>query len=54
VPDVAFLLAHRKELLGGPVSAWLQRLLRGPSEDWSVGERELFAAMTARQNACPF
>jgi AhpD family alkylhydroperoxidase len=27
--------------------------LRGPS-DWSVGERELFAAATSQANACSF
>jgi hypothetical protein len=27
--------------------------MRGPSE-WTVGERELFAAFTSRLNQCPF
>ena len=28
-------------------------LMRGPSE-WTVGERELFAAFVSRVNQCPF
>ena len=32
---------------------WTQAAMRGES-NWSVGERELFAAMTAKWNQCPF
>ena len=52
-PDVVRTLRFRPELFGGKFSALVQRLLRGPSE-WSVGERELFAAYTSRLNACHF
>ena len=31
----------------------LQDVMRGPS-DWSVAERELFAAFVSAQNQCPF
>ena len=54
IPDIAFALEHRKALWGQHVNRWLQRVLRGPSDDWSVGERELFAALTAERHRCPF
>jgi len=53
VPDVVRMLFYRPELFGRPFSAWLQQVMRGPS-DWSVGERELFAAFVSRRNNCPF
>ena len=53
VPDVVKTLMYRPELWGGPMSAWTQAVMRGPSE-WSVGERELFAAFTSRMNQCVF
>jgi len=53
VPDVVRTLFYRPELFGRPFSAWLQQVMRGPS-DWSVGERELFAAFVSRRNNCPF
>jgi uncharacterized peroxidase-related enzyme len=53
VPDVIRTLMYRPEYFGKPYSAWLHEVMRGPSE-WSVGERELFAAFTSRQNQCRF
>ena len=53
VPDIARTMAYRPELFGRPMGAWLQRVMRGPSE-WSVGERELFAAFVSKTNRCPF
>ena len=52
-PDVLRTLFYRPELFGTPFSAWTQEALRGPS-DWSVAERELFAAFVSVQNRCPF
>jgi hypothetical protein len=52
-PDVLKTLFYRPELFGAPFSAACHAVLRGPSE-WSVGERELFAAFTSAQNQCPF
>ena len=46
-------LHYRPELFGRPFSEALQDVMRGPS-DWSVGERELFAAFVSAQNQCPF
>jgi hypothetical protein len=51
--DVVRTMSYRPELFGRPFSAALQRVMRGPS-DWSVGERELFAAFVSCRNQCPF
>jgi len=53
VSDVVCMLGHRPELFGRPFSEALQQVMRGPSE-WSVAERELFAAFVSAQNQCPF
>jgi hypothetical protein len=46
-------LYYRPEFYGAAYSTLLQDIMRGPSE-WSVGERELFAAFTSKLNQCPF
>ena len=51
--SVATMLQHRPELFGAPFSEALQDVMRGPS-DWSVAERELFAAFVSSLNQCPF
>jgi hypothetical protein len=53
VSDVRMMLTYRSELFGRLFSEALQDVMRGPSE-WSVGERELFAAFVSAQNQCPF
>jgi hypothetical protein len=53
VPDVVKTLMHRPALFGKAMSTAFQEVMRGPSE-WSVGERELFAAFVSRQNQCVF
>jgi hypothetical protein len=53
VSDVVRMLSYRPELFGRPFSEALQDVMRGPS-DWSVAERELFAAFVSAQNQCPF
>ncbi len=52
-PDVVKTIFYRPEYFGRPYSNLVHELLRGPSE-WSVGERELFAAFTSHLNACRF
>ena len=51
--EVATMLGYRPELFGQPFSDALQDVMRGPS-DWSVAERELFAAFVSSLNQCPF
>ncbi len=53
VPDVSRVLAYRSEMFGAAFSMCLEDVMRGLS-DWSVGERELFAAFVSRKNQCPF
>jgi len=52
-PDVIKALMYRPEYFGRPFSKLLQAVMRG-SSDWSVGERELFAAFTSSELACEF
>jgi hypothetical protein len=51
--DVAKTFMYRPEFFGKPFCNLGHILLRGPS-DWSVGERELFGAFTAKLNQCEF
>jgi hypothetical protein len=51
--DVVKLLHYRPELFGRPFSDAVDVALRGKS-DWTVGERELFAAFVSSLNQCPF
>jgi hypothetical protein len=53
VPDIVRTLWYRPSSFGKPISAWTQAVMRGDS-DWSVGERELFAAFTSHLNKCRF
>ena len=52
-PDVLKTLHYRPELFGRPYSDTLDLAMNGPS-DWSVGERELFAAFVSSVSQCPF
>ena len=53
IPDVVKMLMYRPEYFGRYFSNLVHESLRGPSE-WSVGERELFAAYTSKLNQCVF
>jgi hypothetical protein len=53
VPGVVRTLKYRGEFFGDQWSKLAQQVLRGPSE-WTVGERELFAAFVSKVNACDF
>ncbi len=51
--DVVKLFMYRPAYFGKPFCSLGHDVLRGPS-DWSVGERELFGAFTAKLNRCVF
>ena len=53
VVDIVRTLQYRPELFGRHFSDCCQEALRGSSE-WSVGERELFAAFVSKTNRCEF
>ena len=53
VPDVLRIVLHRSEFFGQPYYIWTQSIMRGPSE-WSIGQRELFAAFTSYLNKCQY
>jgi uncharacterized peroxidase-related enzyme len=53
LPDAARVAFYHKDFFGRPMGAWTQAAMRGPSA-WSVGERELMAAMIAKWNSCSF
>ncbi|MGH8328279.1 MAG: carboxymuconolactone decarboxylase family protein [Steroidobacteraceae bacterium] len=53
LPDAARVAFFHKDFAGTSIGAWTQAVMRGPSE-WTVGERELMAAMVARWNSCTF
>jgi len=53
LPDAARIVMYHEDFYGKPMAAWTQAAMRGDS-GWSVGERELFAAMTAEWNSCTF
>jgi len=53
LPDAARIVMYDKDFYGDPMTAWTHPTMRGDSK-WSVGERELMAAMTAKWNECAF
>ncbi len=52
-PDVLRTILYRPGFFGKPFTGWMQAVLRGPSE-WSIGQRELFAAFTSQLNRCNY
>jgi len=52
-PGVVRTLLYRKGYFGRPFSELTQQVMRGPSQ-WTVGEREVFAAFVSRLNQCVF
>jgi len=52
LPDAARLAFYHRDFLG-ILGVWTQAAMRGPSA-WSIGERELMAALVAQWNACAF
>ena len=52
-PDVVKTLYYRKPFFGAGMNRLTQQVMRGPS-DWTVGQREIFAAYVSRLAQCPF
>jgi uncharacterized peroxidase-related enzyme len=53
LPDAARIVMYHQNFYGKPMTSWTHAVMRGES-NWSVGERELVAAMVASWNQCPF
>jgi len=53
VPDAAKLVFYRPDFYGAPMKEFTHQAMRGPSA-WSVGDRELMAAVISKMNACAF
>jgi AhpD family alkylhydroperoxidase len=51
VLDAVKLVKYRADFYGSPMSRITQDAMRGPSA-WSVGDRELMAALIAKTNEC--
>lgn len=51
VLNVIKLVKYRADFYGGPMQGVTHEAMRGPSE-WSVGDRELMAALIAKTNGC--
>jgi len=52
-PDVVRTMKYHSTFFGDPHSRHTHAVMRGPSE-WTVGDRELFAAFVSRLNQCLF
>jgi uncharacterized peroxidase-related enzyme len=53
VPDAARLVFYRPDFYGAAMKEFTHTAMRGPSA-WSIGDRELMAAVVSRVNQCAF
>jgi uncharacterized peroxidase-related enzyme len=53
LPDAARIVFYRPDFYGDRAKRFTHAAMRGPS-DWSVGDRELMAAVVSRANRCAF
>jgi uncharacterized peroxidase-related enzyme len=53
LPDAAKLVFYRPDFYGGPMKELTHMAMRGPSA-WSIGDRELMAALVSKTNECEF
>jgi uncharacterized peroxidase-related enzyme len=52
-PEVVKLVMYRPDFFGAHMKAFTHKAMRGPSE-WSVGDRELMAALVSKANGCEY
>lgn len=52
--DMSKVCAYRPEFFGAVFSSLTNTALHEPSQDWTQGERELFAAFVSRLNHCQY
>ncbi len=53
LPGSRATVLYRPDFFGKPFADWLHPLMRGESE-WTIGERELMAALVSKLNQCPW
>ena len=53
LPDAARVAFYHRNFVAPVLGSWTQAAMRGTSA-WTVGERELMAAMVAKWNSCTF
>ena len=53
MPDAARLVLYRADFYGNLMKEFTHEAMRGPS-GWSIGDRELMAALISKQNECAF
>jgi hypothetical protein len=53
VPGPIAVMSYRRELFGARLASCFQEAMRGPSQ-WSIWEREIFAAFVSRLNQCEY
>jgi hypothetical protein len=53
VPDVVKTVTYRPDFFGSLLNECFQEAMRGESP-WSVGDRELMAAVVSKVNECEF
>jgi AhpD family alkylhydroperoxidase len=51
--DAERVAVYHKDFFSGPMGVWTQHTMRGPSM-WSIGERELMAALVSKWSHCEF
>src|SRR5262249_10264836 len=52
-PEIIKPIPYRPALFGAPMKEVVHEAMRGPSA-WSVGDRELMAALVSKMNECEF
>jgi hypothetical protein len=54
VPGPILTMSHRREYFGKEFAQCLNEAMRGPSEEWTVADREIFSAFVSSLNQCKY